>query len=70
MKTKRISKNQARYIAYIERHPGCSIADVDRACRINKRAGHKWIYDSVNRLIRRKLIARTYKAGRTVLKVA
>ena len=67
---KRTSRNQKMYIEFIVRNPGCSISDVDRACRINRRAGHKWIYDSVNRLIRRRLVDRTYDGQRTVLTVA
>lgn len=55
---KRISANQARYIAFVAANPGCSTADVDRACRWNSRAGHKWVYDGVNRLVRRGLVKR------------
>lgn len=70
MKTTRISTNQSRYISYISANQGCSIADVDRACRRNPLAGHKWVYDGVNRLIRRGLVYRTYVSGRTVLWIA
>ena len=54
--TSRISGHQARYIEYVEAHPGCSVADVDRACRCNPRAGHRWVYDGVSRLVRRGLL--------------
>lgn len=69
MTTTRISRNQARYIAYVSTHPGCSIADVDRACRRNPRAGHKWVYDGVNRLIGRGIMLRAWIGGRTSLTV-
>lgn len=67
--TTRVSTNQSRYLSFIAAHPGCSIADVDRACRRNPRAGHKWVYDGVNRLIDRGLVQRSYAAGRTVLSI-
>jgi len=35
---------------YIKHHPGCSIAEVDRACR-TARGGHQWMYLTVKRLV-------------------
>ena len=55
-KSNRISSNQAVYLSYIHNNPGCSTADVVRACKWNPRAGHKWIYDSVTRLYRRGFV--------------
>jgi hypothetical protein len=52
----RLSSYQISYISYIEQHPGCSIADVDRACRVNRYAGHKWVYAGVSRLIRHGIV--------------
>jgi hypothetical protein len=67
--SKRTSSNQKVYLAYIASHPGCSIADVNRACKHNPRAGHKWIYDSVGRLIRRGFVACSKTSGVTALEV-
>lgn len=53
-----ISTNQAAYLRFIAAHPGCTTADVDRACRYNARAGHKWVYDGVGRLMRRGFVQR------------
>jgi len=52
-----LSRNQWSYLSYIAAHPGCCAADVDRACRRNPNAGHKWVYDSVARLRRRGFLA-------------
>ena len=51
-----MSDNQKLYVNYIINNPGCSKADVTRACKRNPLAGHKWIYDSISRLIRRKIV--------------
>jgi hypothetical protein len=53
-----MSHGQRAYVEYVRRHPGCCAADVDRACRWNPQAGHKWIYDSVGRLLRRGFLRR------------
>jgi hypothetical protein len=66
----RVSHNQARYLDYIAAHPGCSIADVDRACRINRLAGHKWVYDGVKRLIARGIVRTEQKGGKHSLTIA
>lgn len=60
-----MSGNQACYVRYVTEHPGTSIAAVDRACRRNPQAGHKWVYDGVNRLIRRGVL-RAERGGRAV----
>jgi hypothetical protein len=52
------SQNQKTYLAYIWNNPGCSTADVVRACKRNPKAGHRWIYDSVDRLLHRGLLIR------------
>jgi hypothetical protein len=52
----RLSAHQRRYIAYVQANPGCSIADVARACKLNPQAGHKWVYDGVGRLLRRGVL--------------
>lgn len=52
----RLSSYQQSYIRYIESHPGCSIADVVRACRVNPYAGHKWVYDGVQRLMNHAIV--------------
>jgi len=54
----RMSSNQTAYVRFVAANPGCSTADVDRACRWNPRAGHKWVYDGINRLLRRGLLRR------------
>ena len=57
------------YLRYIDAHPGCSIADVNRNCKRNPLAGHRHIYDSVNRLIRRKLVKRKWVNNKTYLEI-
>jgi hypothetical protein len=66
-RTPRMSGHQVRYLAYIEQHPGCSIADVDRACRQNPTAGHKWVYDGVGRLVTRGIVRREPGGNRWAL---
>lgn len=51
--TFRISAQQVAYLVYVQHNPGCTAADITRDCKHNPEAGHKWIYDSVNRLKRR-----------------
>jgi hypothetical protein len=58
----RISRNQSRYVNFVSSNPGCCIADVDRACRHNPQAGHRWVYDGVSRLIHRGLL-KAYRDG-------
>jgi hypothetical protein len=54
----------------VEKHPGCCIADVDRACRQDAGAGHYWVYSSVRRLVRRGLLlAEPGVGGRVVLRL-
>ncbi len=63
------SHYQKSYLSYIENNPGCSIADVVRACKVNPRAGHCYIYDGVNRLVKRGMIKKTWKNGKTSLTI-
>lgn len=62
-----MSYHQKRYREYIDKHPGCCIADVVRACMINPRAGHRWVYDGVHRLIKRGIVKAERKRGRVYL---
>jgi len=62
VKSNRLSRNQRDYLAYVKANPDCSIADIERACRWNPRAGHAVIYDGVNRLIDRGFL-RVRKGG-------
>jgi predicted transcriptional regulator len=47
--------------AYIASHPGCCTAEVDRAVR-TARGGHQWMYATVDRLIKARLV-RTERRG-------
>lgn len=62
-----MSANQASYVRYVAEHPGCSVAQVDRACRVNPQAGHRWVYDGVARLVRRGLLCRIWLGARWAL---
>jgi len=62
----RVTANQLEYLQYVSRNPGCCIADVDRACRRDTLAGHKWVYDSVRRLRRRGLLVAVPGTGNRV----
>lgn len=62
-----MSNHQKAYIAYVQRHQGCCIADVDRACRVNPRAGHRHVYAGVQRLVRRGLLRAARKGTRVTL---
>ena len=66
-KSNRMSSNQARYICFVADHPGCCVADVNRRCRHNPQAGHKWVYDGVARLVRRGLLKARYSGNRKLL---
>lgn len=66
-KHNRVSPAQASYLGYVESHPGCCIMDVVRACKRNPVAGHKWIYDGVGRLIRRRLLFDLHQGTRHLL---
>lgn len=50
-------------LSYIARNPGCSTADVDRACR-TARGGHKWMYATVDRAARAGLV----RSGRSLIR--
>lgn len=67
MKHNMISYYQSEYMEYIRNNPGCIIADVDRACRHNPYAGHKWVYDGVSRLRRRGFLREEIKGGKVHL---
>lgn len=62
-----MSLNQHAYLSYVRKHPGCCIADVDRACRLNPYAGHKWVYDGVARLIRQGALSSVRIGNRVTL---
>lgn len=58
-----MSRWQHRYAGYISSHPGCCAADVNRACKANSLAGHKWVYDGIRRLIRAGVLRSERGAG-------
>jgi hypothetical protein len=67
---KRVSFAQMEYLQYVGAHPGCCVADVDRACRHDRNAGHYWVYASVRRLVRRGLLSSEPEpGGRVVLRL-
>ena len=53
---------QHDYLRYIAAHPGCCAAEVDRACRCNPVAGHRWVYEGIRRLAENGALLRE-KAG-------
>lgn len=63
-----MSNHQHRYLNYVAANPGCSIADVVRACRWNPNAGKKWIYEGVHRLARQGVLrlVRAPKGSKTL----
>jgi hypothetical protein len=63
----RMSIYQASYVEYVAANPGCCIADVDRACRMNPLAGHRWVYDGVARLRKRGILRSEIGPGGRVL---
>jgi hypothetical protein len=67
---RQMSAAQHAYAAYVAQHPGCCVAEVDRACRRNPRAGHRWVYDGVSRLIRHGVLAAHYRGNRKLLTIA
>ncbi len=62
-----MSYNQSRYLEYVADHPGCCVADVDRACRRNPQAGHQWVYDGIARLIKQQALRAEFKGSRKTL---
>lgn len=60
---RQMSGHQERYVAFVRANPGCSVADVERACKANPQAGHKWVYDGVGRLIRQGVLRSARGAG-------
>lgn len=65
-----MSPAQREYLHFVREHPGCCVADVDRACRYNPQAGHKWVYDGVSRLVRRCVLVAVKDGARKRLYVA
>lgn len=65
-----MSRNQEFYLDYIRENPGCSKADVDRACRVKWEAGHRWVYDGVGRLIEQRVVTTEFYGGRHHLYVS
>jgi hypothetical protein len=62
-----MSAAQQSYIQYILENGGCSKADVDKACRQNPMAGHKWVYDGISRLQQQGYVQDLGKTNRTEL---
>ena len=65
----RMSYNQRLYVEFVRQNPGCTIAAVNRACKHNPLAGHKWVYDGVARLVRRGILVATGSKSRKSLTV-
>jgi len=66
----RVSFAQLEYLQFVAQHPGCCIADVDRACRRDRTAGHFWIYASIRRLRKRGLLySEPGPGGRVILRL-
>lgn len=59
----RIGPSMKVALEYIQLHPGCCAAEVDRAVR-TARGGHKWMYDTIKRLVRARLIMRETDGNR------
>jgi predicted transcriptional regulator len=62
--TTRIGPAMSIALGYIKQNPGCCTAEVDRARR-TARGGHKWMYATVGRLIKARLV-RTERSGSRV----
>ena len=65
-----MSKHQETYVDYILAHPGCAKMDVNNACKINCLAGHKWVYDGINRLIAQGIVVDDGVSMRTELRLS
>jgi hypothetical protein len=44
-------------LSYVRANPGCSKADIDRACR-TARKGHAWMYAMVDRMLGEGMLVR------------
>ena len=67
---RRVSFAQLEYLQFVAKNPGCCIADVDRACRVDSTAGHFWIYASIRRLRKRGLLySEPGPGGRVILRL-
>lgn len=61
-----MSVHQKRYVSFVTGHPGCTIADIVRACKVNRVAGHAVVYDGVHRLAQQGILRVEHtSAGRT-----
>lgn len=63
-----IGTSQHAALSFIFSHPGVCTAEVDRACR-TARNGHKWMYETVGRLIRRRMVTTVRNGSRADLYV-
>lgn len=59
---------QRAYLKYIAENPGCTAADVDRACRRNPNAGHR-VYEGIRRLAEHGALRREKTGSRFELYV-
>lgn len=64
--TTKIGYAQQTALSYIMQNPGVCTAQVDRARR-TARGGHKWMYATVGRLIRRNLVTKVSNGARADL---
>lgn len=62
----RLGRSQETALDYIMGNPGCCTAEVDRERR-TARNGHKWMYATVGRLIRRRLVGTVRNGARADL---
>ncbi len=65
----RLSIHQQRYINYVRDHPYCCAADINRHCKSNPQAGHRWVYNGVKRLVRRGLLIATCQGSKVLLRL-
>lgn len=54
---KKIGPAMGVALGYIQKHPGCNTAEVDRAVR-TAQGGHRWMYATVGRLTQAGLVVR------------
>lgn len=62
---KNLSAMQDLYLTFIINNPGCTAADVHRACR--PQAWHALVYDSIMRLRRRSLVRIEVQGSKNLL---
>jgi hypothetical protein len=63
---KRIGPSMRVALAYIARNEGCCTAEVDRAVH-TARNGHRWMYATVDRLVKAGLLCRLRNGARNDL---